>query len=231
MPEGRAGRAGPAGPEGRAGRAGPAGPEGRAGPAGPEGRAGRGAGGAGGACGAGGAGGACGAGGAGGACGAGGAGGACGAGGAGGACGAGGAGGACGAASEVRGAASAAMVSRTELIVPSPASATSTTRSGISARHRSRQSPSSARGERTPPAVSTRPTSTDELGSSRAPGQRSSSTRSAIPKGGRPNAAAAIGGAIAVSYQRCGAQTSSARSPLAAPRTAASRVAGSSSGS
>ena len=53
---------------------------------------------------------------------------------------------------------SASTVSRTALIVPSPASATSTTRSGSSAPHSARQSPSAASGERTPPAVSTRPT-------------------------------------------------------------------------
>ena len=40
-----------------------------------------------------------------------------------------------------------------------------------------------------------------------------------------------MGGAIATSYQRCGGQTTSGGSPLAAPSTAASRVAGSSSGS
>ncbi len=50
-------------------------------------------------------------------------------------------------------------------------------------------------------------------------------------KGGRPSETAAMTGAIATSYQRCGGQTTSAGSPVAAPRTAASRVAGSSSGS
>ncbi len=50
-------------------------------------------------------------------------------------------------------------------------------------------------------------------------------------KGGRPSASAAMGGAIGASYQRCGGQTSSGGSPVAAPSTAASRPAGSSSGS
>ena len=120
---------------------------------------------------------------------------------------------------------SASTVSRTALIVPSPASATSTTRSGSSTPHSKRQSPSAASGERTPPAVSTRPTSTWSCG------HRSSCTRSATANGGRPRASAAIGGAIGTSYQRCGGHTTPGGSPLAAPRTCASRSAGSSAGS
>ena len=86
----------------------------------------------------------------------------------------------------------------------------------------SRQSPSAARGDRSPPAVSTSPTSSGSV----AAGQRTSATRSSMVKGGRPSTSAAIGGAIAVSYQRCGGQTTSAGSPVAAPRTAASRAGG-----
>ena len=44
--------------------------------------------------------------------------------------------------------------------------------------------------------------------------------------GGRPRLSAAIGGAMATSYQRCGGQTSSGDSPLAAPSTAASTTGG-----
>src|SRR5207253_3876361 len=51
----------------------------------------------------------------------------------------------------------AATLKCTALIVPSPASATSTTAFGWRAAARSTASPSSASGERTPPAPSTRP--------------------------------------------------------------------------
>ena len=79
----------------------------------------------------------------------------------------------------------ASTVKRTELIVPNPASATNNTRSGETARQKSRQSPSAASGDRKPPAVSTRPTS--------PPCQTNSSTRSPIVNQGRPRASAAIG--------------------------------------
>ena len=52
----------------------------------------------------------------------------------------------------------------TALIVPSPASATSTTTSGSRCSARSTASPSSAMGERGPPTVSTSPTSTAGVG-------------------------------------------------------------------
>ena len=127
----------------------------------------------------------------------------------------------------------ASRVSRTALIVPRPASATSNTTSGSSATHRARQSPSAAKGERNPPAVSTSPTSTTSAASvpSAASGQRNSDRRSWMVNDGRPSDSAAMGGAMGISYQRCDGQTCSAGSPLAAPRSAASRVAGSSSGS
>ena len=81
---------------------------------------------------------------------------------------------------------------RTALIVPSPASATSTTWSGatrgdeVDARRRR-----SAIGDRGPPTVSTRPTSTSGSGQRELVerGRRASGT-------GRPRTAAAIGGAI-----------------------------------
>jgi hypothetical protein len=105
--------------------------------------------------------------------------------------------------------------SRTALIVPSPASATSAMPSAPSARARSTVSPSLASGERAPPAPSTSPTSTPS-------GQVSSLASSPIVNGGRPSASAAIGGAIAASYQRWGAHTARGSSSVATASTSAS---------
>src|SRR5207249_12077206 len=101
-------------------------------------------------------------------------------------------------------------------MVPSPASATSTTRSGSSAAHKSALSPSKAIGERTPPTVSTHRTS----GS--GGGQRNSATKSATENTGRTSTAAAIGGASAAAYHRCSGHTSFGCSPVAAASTSAS---------
>ena len=93
---------------------------------------------------------------------------------------------------------SAPTLSRTLLMVPSPASATSTTRSGGAAGPAYTVSPSSASGERTPPADSTRPTE----GGPSAPPAGAAASRARPPdrprvNPGRPRAAAAIGGAMA----------------------------------
>src|SRR5438552_6875405 len=109
----------------------------------------------------------------------------------------------------------AAVLSRTALITPRPASATRTTESGASACARVTVSPSWASGERTPPTPSTTTTSASW-------GARSSAASSVIVKRGRPRRSAAMGGAIATSYQRWGGHTSSGRSPVAAARTSAS---------
>ncbi len=90
----------------------------------------------------------------------------------------------------------AATESRTELMVPRPASATSTTRSGPSASHTSAESPSNAIGDHGPPTVSTQRTA----GS--GDGHCSSAIRSPRANGSRPSTAAAMGGAIATPYQR-----------------------------
>ena len=110
---------------------------------------------------------------------------------------------------------SGAAESRTALMVPSPASATTSTMSGASRPARSTASPSAAIGDRTPPAVSTIPTSIRS-------GQRSSEASSATVNDARPSTSAAIGGAIATSYQRWGGHTSCGRSPVASARISAS---------
>src|SRR6185437_7582250 len=119
----------------------------------------------------------------------------------------------------------ASTVSRTPLMVPRPASATTTTRSGRRRVARATASPSAACGDRIPPAVSTTPTAGGGVG------QLISLTRSATVNDGRPRASAAIGGAIATGYHRAGGHTVSGSSPVAAARTAASVPVGGSVGS
>jgi hypothetical protein len=80
---------------------------------------------------------------------------------------------------------------------------------------RSIVSPSLAMGERGPPAPSTNVTPPSAIG-------WVSAARSAIVNGGSPSISAAIGGATATRYQRCGGHTSNGASPLAAASTSAS---------
>ena len=117
-------------------------------------------------------------------------------------------------------------VSRTALIVPRPASATRTTRSGARAAQQGETVAVGGQG-RTQPARRLDQTDVD-----RRSGPGNSAMRSPIVKGGRPQTPRPPSVApSAISYQRCGGQTCSGGSPVAAPSTAASRAAGSSPGS
>ena len=121
---------------------------------------------------------------------------------------------------------SASTASRTALIVPSPASATSRTKSG----------PRSAKVSAVPILGQRREEPAGGLDQPHVdrdrPGRPAQLRHEVVDGEGRAaQRRRRHGGAIATSYQRWGGQTSSAGSPVAAPSKAASRPARSSEGS